>query len=206
MFNQSIKNLYLYPFFFLFFFLFLNSAWGQQKDLLVFNQERIQTSTKAMYILGGWAIGNIAVSGIQRSRLSGENRYFHEMNVFWNVVNLGIAGAALYGNANSDPAALGLFESLQEQQKLEKILWFNVALNGSYILGGAWMMERSKSSSKNPERLRGYGKSLVLQGSFLLVYDLVHVLIQQNQSSGKIEQLLGHVQFSGNGIGLQFIF
>lgn len=200
--NQQAK----YAFSCLFFFLMLNFCWAQQEDLTAFNQKRIHTSTRAMYILGGWAVGNIALSGIQRSRLSGEKRYFHEMNVFWNIVNLGIAGAALYGNSKSDPAALTLWESIQEQEKLEKILWFNVALNGSYILGGAWLRERAKTSSRNPERLSGYGKSLILQGSFLLVYDLVHVLIQQNQSAGKLENFLSHVQFSGNGLGLHFIF
>lgn len=159
-----------------------------------------------MYILGGWAIGNIALGGIQRSRTLGEKRYFHEMNVFWNLVNLGIAGAALYANAQTDPAALGLWESLNEQQRLEKILWFNVALNGSYILGGAWLKERSKTSGKNPERLQGYGNSLILQGSFLFAYDLVHVLIQQAQSAEKIQSFLSQVQFTGNSLAFRFIF
>jgi len=189
-----------------FFLLCFSDAWSQQEALSAFNKKRLQTSTRAMYILGGWAIGNIALGRIQRSRSLGEKRYFHEMNVFWNVVNLGIAGAALYGNAHTDPASLGLWESLNEQQRLEKILWFNVALNGSYILGGAWLKERSKSSSKNPERLKGYGNSLMLQGSFLLVYDLIHVLIQQSQSSEKINEFLGHVQFTGNGMAFRFIF
>lgn len=188
------------------FLLCFSYGMSQQEALSSFNQKRLQTSTRAMYILGGWAIGNIAIGGIRRSRTLGEKRYFHEMNVFWNLVNLGIAGAALYGNAKADPAAMGLWESLNEQQRLEKILWFNVALNGSYILGGAWLKERAKTSGKNPERLRGYGNSLILQGSFLFVYDLVHVFIQQAQSAEKIQTFLSHVQFTGNSLALRFIF
>ncbi|MDW3648154.1 MAG: hypothetical protein R8P61_13890 [Bacteroidia bacterium] len=188
------------------FMLLFSLGQAQNPELSEFNQKRLTTSNRAMYVLGGWAVGNIALGGIQRSRLSGEQKYFHEMNLFWNLVNLGIAGAALYGNAQLDPSSLSLFESLHEQDKLEKILWFNVALNGSYILGGAWLKERSKSATNRPERLKGYGNSLMLQGGFLLVYDLVHVLIQQSQSSDKIEAFLSQVQFSGTGISLRFIF
>ncbi|MEM8890146.1 MAG: hypothetical protein AAGD28_19385 [Bacteroidota bacterium] len=188
------------------FMLLFSLGQAQDLELLEFNQKRIKTSNRAMYVLGGWAVGNIALGGIQRSRLSGEQKYFHEMNLFWNLVNLGIAGAALYGNSQVDPGALSLFESLKEQDKLEKILWFNVALNGSYILGGAWLKERAKSATNRPERLKGYGNSLMLQGGFLLVYDLVHVLVQQSQSSDKVEAFLSQVQFSGTGISLRFIF
>ncbi|MEM6806142.1 MAG: hypothetical protein AAF696_32390 [Bacteroidota bacterium] len=179
---------------------------AQDDSLTAFNTQRIQTSNKAMYVLGGWAIGNIALGAVQRSRLEGQQRYFHEMNLFWNLVNLGIAGAALYGNMKSDPAALGLYESLKEQKNLEKILWFNVALNTSYMVGGAWLKERAKNATNNPDRLRGYGNSLILQGAFLFVFDIGHVLIQQSQSSDKIQQLLSHVHFRGNGISLAFIF
>ena len=179
---------------------------AQDDALKVFNQQRIQTTNKAMYVLGGWAIGNIALGAVQRSRLEGQQKYFHEMNLFWNLVNLGIAGVALYGNLNNDPASLGLYESLKEQQNLEKILWFNVALNTSYMLGGVWLKERAKNSSNNPARLKGYGNSLILQGAFLFVFDIGHVLIQQSQSSGKIQHLLSHVQYTGNGISLAFIF
>jgi len=202
MFPLRIKSVFL----FLFFILCSYACFSQQEGLQAFNQQRIENSNHAMYVLGGWAISNIAISGIQRSRHLGEKRYFHEMNVFWNLVNLGIAGAALYGNAKADPSSLGLFESIQEQQRLEKILWFNVALNGSYMLGGFWMREKAKNSLKNPQRLTGYGNSLILQGSFLLVYDLVHVLIQQSHSLDSLEQLLTFVQVSSEGFAFRFIF
>ena len=132
------------------FMLLFSLGHAQELELIEFNQQRIKTSNRAMYVLGGWAVGNIALGGIQRSRLSGEQKYFHEMNLFWNLVNLGIAGAALHGNSQVDPASLSLFESLKEQDKLEKILWFNVALNGSYMLGGAWLKERAKSATNRP--------------------------------------------------------
>lgn len=179
---------------------------AQNDNLEAFNTQRIQTSNKAMYVLGGWAIGNIALGAVQRSRLDGQQKYFHEMNFFWNLVNLGIAGAALYGNIKNDPAALGLYESLKEQQNLEKILWFNVALNTSYMVAGVWLKERAKNNGNNPDRLKGYGNSLILQGAFLFAFDIGHVLIQQSQSSDKIQQLLSQLHFTGNGISLAFIF
>ncbi len=41
-----------------------------------------------MMTLGGWAIGNIAVSGFSLRNASGSNKHFHQMNVYWNAVNL----------------------------------------------------------------------------------------------------------------------
>ena len=45
-----------------------------------------------MLSLGSWASANIVGSGIGWARsYSEENKYFHQMNVMWNLVNLGLA-------------------------------------------------------------------------------------------------------------------
>ncbi len=55
-----------------------------------------------MGILGGWALANITIGAYGWSQQSGQESYFHQMNLFWNTVNLGIAGFALYSNLTSD--------------------------------------------------------------------------------------------------------
>jgi len=54
------------------------------------------------------------------------------------------------------------------------------------------MINKSKSGTKLPDLFKGYGQSLVLQGGFLLVFDLVLYTIQHHHSS----QFLQNVQLS----------
>ena len=181
-------------------------SFAQDSTLLTLNSQRIQINKTGMMILGGWAVANIAGGTILRANTSGTTRYFHEMNVFWNVVNLGLAGAGLYGAYRSDPAALTAWESFQEQQSIEKILLFNAALDVGYMLGGAYMMERSRRVRNKPERLKGYGQSLILQGGFLLVFDSVLYLVHHRSASPHLQELLSHVAFTGDSFSLIWQF
>ena len=183
-----------------------HSLLGQDSLLLDLNETRLQLNRINMWVLGGWAVGNLAVSGVLRSQSEGTIRYFHEMNVFWNVVNLGLAAGGLYGAYTGDPG-LGLWESFQEQQKLEKILLFNMALNFTYLTAGGYLIERSRRPNlNNPARLKGYGQSLLLQGGFLLVFDITQYLLHHNQATPKLQQLLESVEMGPGGIGLIWHF
>ena len=180
-------------------------AWAQENALLEVNAQRIQLNKTHMWVLTGWAAGNIATGFAFRGGSTGSRRYFHEMNAFWNLVNIGIAGAGLYGAYTADPN-LALWKSLQAQQKLEKILIFNMALNLSYMAGGASLTERARRGTGNPDRLRGYGQSLVLQGGFLLLFDTTQYLLHHSHATPQFRQLISHVGFSGNAVALHFTF
>ena len=158
-----------------------------------------------MYILGAWGSGNIIYGLIGRANSEGSQKYFHEMNAFWNVVNLGLAGAGLYGAYSSSPDQFTLWETYAEQQKLEKILLVNGALNVSYILGGVLMQERAKRIEKNSDRWKGYGKSLVLQGAFLLAFDSMQFIVH-SQAQKDLRQLFEQFQFQGNAVTLTLTF
>lgn len=175
-------------------------AWSQSTDLLDFNQDRLQKQKTGMIVLGSWAVGNIAAGLTFRSRTEGSDRYFHTMNAAWNTVNLGIAALGYWSATRTDPAALGLFESVQEHYKLQKILLFNAGLDVGYVLGGVYLMERAKTTTKNPERLRGFGRSIIVQGGFLFVFDLVNFIVHQ-KDGGALQQLLGGISFDGQTLG-----
>ena len=179
-----------------------------QTDSLIYelNASRLQLNQTNMWVLGGWAVGNIGVSSILRSRSTGTVRYFHEMNVIWNFVNLGLAGAGLYGGYTTDPASFGLWETFNEQQKIEKILLFNLALNFTYLTAGGYLIERSKTSTNLPERLKGYGQSLILQGGFLLLFDTTQYLLHHNNAHDDLQRLINGLSVSGDGIGLVWWF
>ena len=149
-----------------------------------FNTDRLSLNQQGMIVLGSWAVANLVSSPILASRAEGSNRYFHQMNGYWNTVNLILAGAGFYSAMTTDAAGLTLLETIHAQQSMEKILLFNTGLDVAYMIGGLYLQERSKSAGKNKDRLKGFGRSLVLQGAFLFVFDLGFYVIQTRHGLG----------------------
>lgn len=152
-----------------------------QSNLVDYNEKRLAINESGMLVLGSWALLNIASSPLLASRADGHRKAFHQMNGYWNAVNLVIAGFG-YFNAIKGDVGLLLSESIKEQHSIEKILLFNAALDLGYITGGFLMKERSKSVSKHSDRLKGFGNSLILQGAFLFVFDVSLYLFHLNHS------------------------
>lgn len=151
-----------------------------------------------MVTLGTWALGNIAWGAIRRNATQGQQQKFHEMNIYWNVVNLGLAGFGLYQSLRSNPGEFGLYESWKAQAGMEKILLFNAGLDVGYIMTGFFMQERSKNIDQRQDLWKGFGRSLVLQGSFLLVFDLALYLSHRVHLSRK-ESLFENISLNMNG-------
>ncbi len=172
------------------------------------NETRLRLNKVNMYVLGGWAVSNMAVSGLLRGRTEGPTRYFHEMNVFWNVVNLGLAAGALYGVYTSDPHSYDLWQTFAEQQQLEKILLFNLALNFTYMTAGGYLMERSRRGEPRADLFKGYGQSLLLQGGFLLLFDATQYLLHHSSNNPRLQEVLSTVQLSAGpgGVGMSWVF
>lgn len=150
--------------------------WASAQSLEDFNQERLDMNKKGMLVLGTWAVSNIALSPILASRTTGSSKYFHQMNGYWNGVNLVLAGFGLYNAVNADPASFTLAETIKEQHSIEKILLLNTGLDVGYIAGGLYLRERG--SRRGDDRLVGFGKSIMLQGAFLFAFDLTFYLFQ----------------------------
>ncbi|MFO7730896.1 MAG: hypothetical protein R6V86_09040 [Spirochaetia bacterium] len=159
-----------------------SDAQGEANDqlpsLAEWNRERVNIQKNGMYVLGSWAVGNLAVSGYYMTKTRDRNFYFHQMNVFWNVVNLGIAGIG-YAGALQSPLGLGLEQTIEEYRSFGRILGINAALDVGYVMTGLFLKNRGKKSDSHSERLIGYGDSLVLQGSFLFVFDVTLAYINR---------------------------
>jgi hypothetical protein len=171
-----------------------------QDVLANLNASRIQINKLGMLTLGLWAVSNMAVNGALMTRSEGNAYYFQQMNVFWNVVNLGLAAAGYWGAVQEQPSAISLAETVQKQSSIESILLLNAGLDVAYMAGGAWMLEHSKTSA-DAERWRGYGQSLLLQGGFLLVFDVAMYVLHHAQGSPALEQILRSVQIGANPYG-----
>jgi len=157
-------------------FLFMHAQAGDEET---WNQKRLNVQKNGMIILGSWAFANFAFSGYQMTQTSNQTYYFHQMNVLWNTVNAGIAVSG-YLSAINGPTSLAPIETLMEFNNFSKILLLNTGLDVAYMGVGLYLRERSRNIKKQSNRFMGYGNSLLMQGGFLLLFDLMLVLTNEN--------------------------
>jgi len=169
-------------------------------QLQSFHQQRININETAMLILGGWAASNILMGTYGNLKASGEAKYFHQFNAMWNVVNLGIATFGYLNAVNSDPSSMTNLEIIKDFNSLQNLLLLNAGLDAAYIATGFYLKERAKNSSGS-ERLRGYGNSLLLQGGFLLLFDVTLYFVHQNNANINFYPHLESLISGGVGIG-----
>lgn len=172
-------------------FLLVNAAGilGAQ-DITVedLDQRRNRINAAGMLTLGSWALVNIGANTALYFSTDEDIRYFYQMNVLWNFINLGMAGLGYYGSARAVPSK-DLFAAVDAQYNLEKVLLLNAGLDAAYIMTGLFLVEYGRSFSGRQTMFRGYGQSLLVQGGFLLVFDLVMYGIQRG-SRKLLEPLL----------------
>lgn len=176
---------------------------GNEQDSIA--RQRIKLIENNMYVLGAWASANIIQGTISASNTQGSEQTFHQMNAYWNTVNFAIAGVGLLGVRKQMKKQYGFSDNWKEQQKIEKILLVNSGLDLAYIATGMYLKERGMRLN-NP-RNEGFGNSLLLQGAFLLVFDLIQYG-QHHKNTRWLEKKMDHLQMgvSANGFGLSYRF
>lgn len=172
--------------------LVLPSMVHAQEAHVEFYRESLGINNVGMAVLGTWALANISVGAWGWSHQTGQRAYFHQMNLFWNTVNLTIAGIALYGNLTAEYDLLSGRELLDKQLKSQRIFLINGALDLGYMAAGFVLRSLAPRYPKNELRLRGYGNSVILQGSFLLVFDAVMYGLQHSHRT----EFLNYIAFS----------
>lgn len=134
------------------------------------NAERARVNRIGMGVLGAWALGNIGW-GTVGLLTTAENpkRSFHLTNAAWNLVNGLIATVGYFSNSGADAKDLDLVETVSASHNIEKVLLLNAGLDAAYIAGGAYLIVKGVDEQK--DGLVGTGRSVILQGAFLLVFD-----------------------------------
>ncbi len=156
-------------------------SFSQKDALFKFEKERTGISKKSMLVLGGWSAANIIVSGIATGTHNPEVRYFHQMNVMWGGINLAIAGLGYWGAGKEKIDNPTLAAVLKHQSKTEKTYLINTGLDVLYV-GAGLLMNKTSNNQKNPDKFKGYGNSIMLQGGFLLLFDAVNYAIHRKHS------------------------
>jgi hypothetical protein len=159
---------------------------------------------RGMLVLGGWALGNVGVSGARYFATEGREKYFHQMNVGWGVVNLALAGTSLRA-ARRPPATPPDRPTLvRTQLRTENLYLFNAGLDVAYLAAGLYLRERaaSRPTARRQQQLRGYGQSLLLQGGFLLAFDGLMFVAHHRHASQSLYPLLSGLQVGPGSVAL----
>ena len=156
-------------------------------------------------ILSAWAGLNIVQGGIAASNAQNSDKYFHQTNVYWNVVNLAIAGYGFWQLRKELGRQYTLAENFEAQQKIEKLLLLNSGLDLAYMTTGMYLNERGKRLTDN--QLKGVGNSLVMQGGFLLIFDIIQYAIHRNNGKALLKAFPGmQITPASQGLGLAVRF
>jgi uncharacterized protein DUF6992 len=174
-----------------------------QNELSHFNKEQIRITRNGMMVLGAWGAANTVAGAIGLASANGEAKYFHQMNLIWGVTNFAIAGATYIGLKKKE-TKLSASQSAKQQSGIEKTFLINGGLDLVYITAGLYCLEKKKTAS-NPDRYKGYGNSLLLQGGGLLLFDAVMYFTHVTHGKA-LYQLLDKLQFSGNSAAVVWHF
>jgi hypothetical protein len=176
------------------------------QKLRQFNDERAQIDKRLMIGLGTRSALNLVVGGV--GWVTSDDRElisFHQMNVTWSVVNLGLA-LPVYFRAKKMGTNFTLAESIAAQNKTEKILLFNAGLDFSYITGGFLLRSLAKNNINRKDQFHGFGSSFIMQGAFSLVFDVTAIFFHRRHANKTINEDLKGLQLSSSGLGLKWGF
>ena len=187
---------------FLFSFLWIAAHGQTHQD---FYTQSLNINQSGMYFLGGWALANMATGTFGWIRYDGVQKYFHQMNAAWNLVNAGIATYALLDMAGTDLTLLSDSEMMRQHIRSENIYLINAGLDLLYMAGGAWMIHAAGNNEKRHDLLKGYGQAVILQGAFLFLFDLTKFAIQYNHRMNFTETT-ANLGLTGNGLTLTIGF
>jgi hypothetical protein len=185
------------------------SLMGQKNFSDSITESRNTLTKNAMLVLGSWSVVNIGTGLILSGQSNGENQYAWKMNVYWNVFNLGIAGLGYAGMRKALSGKNSFAENEKAQQSIEKLYVFNTGLDLFYIAGGLFLIEKGQTESVPDKKYQfmGYGKSIIVQGGFLLAMDAVMYLLHHKNTrllNKRLENF--EINTGPGGIGLVYRF
>jgi len=144
-------------------------------DLAALHGTRELLLGRGLAVLAAWVLANLLVSGycLAHAHRHRVPYYFHGMNVGWALVNAGLAFWGILHLHPLAPAGLRLADIMQEQLFNESLFLLNAGLDVAYVMTGFYLRAQAAGPHQpHPARLVGFGRSLWVQGGFLLIFDV----------------------------------
>ena len=174
----------------------------QELNLDQFDRNKQQINKRGLLVIGTWSAANVIYGSVASSRGEGSNKYFHEMNALWNTVTLGLSTVGYLSATRK--AGLTFSQSLKKQAVIEKIFLVNTGLDLAYIAVGLYLKEKSRSRLENKDRNKGYGESIILQGSVLLLFDAMMYGLH-NKHGDKLYKIADKLTVAVTGFGVGIV-
>ena len=171
-----------------------------------YNGKRIKINTTGMKVLCSWGIANIAEGGIGYfTAKQDEWKYFHEMNALWGAVNTGIAVFSL-GTVRKEMALkLSYDQSYDRYKDTKKLYLINAGLDVVYMAAGLGLVKYGETAKNNPAIFNGFGKSVVMQGAALFIFDNF-MYSAHARYSYRWFQIMDEITLGANSIGIRHSF
>ncbi len=123
--------------------------------------------TQAMSTLMSWAVASVATGAMLWSTSSDDyTRAIGIQNVAWGAIDGVIAGFGYRGIRKQSFLDKPVSYWQAEDRKLRKVFLINAGLDVLYVAAGAALLSFGKN-----DLVRGSGAGVILQGSFLFVFD-----------------------------------
>lgn len=167
------------------------------------NATRIKTNTTGMTVLGAWGAASLVSGGAGYFIATNpEWKAFHGMNAIWGATNLLIAYSGYSGARKEAKSELSCDKALHRYESNKRLFLINGGLDMLYI-GTGLMLTTNASNFNDPATIRGFGKSVTIQGIGLLLFDGTMYAMHQRQDK-KWYRLLQGVCVTGNGVGFRY--
>jgi Family of unknown function (DUF6992) len=145
-----------------------------------FNLYRFQQ--RAFPALLGWALGSVAAGLFWMKNLDGSVAGFGSQFAGWGAINaiLGLFGlnSARRNLERQAKGDISLAEHTQQGRNFERLVLLNAGLDIGYIAAGALLAGTPVTKPQNRPGFRsGMGWGILVQGAFLLVWDLLLALL-----------------------------
>ena len=187
------------------------TAQGQTHSLDDINQTRTQYTRNGMLTFTTWTGVNLIGSTIGYFTTEGELKHFFEMNVYFNAINTAIAIPGMISAFRAKRTGLNFQKTVKEVQNTKVAYLVNGVLDISYITAGFWLREAGSNPSRSESdqvRFKGFGSSLIMQGSFLLIYDYIAYgfhTANGNRLNEHWDKITVH-PFTSSGMGINFCY
>ena len=167
----------------------------------LYNKQRIKINRTGSEVLGVWGIASMAegAAGYFGAK-EGEAKYFSEMNGIFGVINTGLAATGLLMAQKQMARKLNYERSYDRYLTDKKIYLAGAGLDIVYIGVGFGLASYGAKTKNNAFEYTGFGKSIVLQGVFLLLFDNF-MLLSHQRNSNKWYRIIDEIRITNNGIG-----
>jgi hypothetical protein len=129
-------------------------------------------------ILVWWSIFNCVGGLIAMFMLTRSAYYFWLMSGVWGMIDFAVAVGFFYHTIYRKFRKGSIYECLEVQSHVEKMLFLNIGLDVAYVFVGFGLREHSFICDLPYTNLWfGFGWAIVMQGLFLLIQDMMFLYL-----------------------------